>query len=48
MDDIEVTFDDLGVLKLEEYDQLCGVERKIYKTKNMSRTGMKYKKKIKN
>lgn len=48
MDNIEVTLDDLGTLKLEEYDQLCGVERKIYKTKNMSRIGMKYKKKNKN
>ncbi len=46
-DDIEVTFDDLGALRLEEYDQLCGVERKIYETKNMSRTGMKYKTNIK-
>lgn len=44
-DDIEVTLEDLGVLRLEEYDQLCGIERKIYKTKNMSRVGMKYNKK---
>lgn len=41
-DEIEVTLDDLGTLRLEEYDQLCGVERKYYKTKNMSRVGMKY------
>lgn len=43
-DEIEVTLDDLGTLKLEEYDKLCGVERKIYKTKNMTRVGMKYNK----
>lgn len=47
-DDIEVTFDDLGVLRLEEYDELCGVERKVYRTKRMDRTGMKYKKQSKN
>lgn len=46
-DDIEITLDDLGVLRLEEYDQLCGVERKIYETKNMTRVGMKYNKKPK-
>lgn len=42
-DDIEVTFDDLGTLRLEEYDQLCGVERKIYKTKKMNRVGKNVK-----
>lgn len=42
-DDIEVTFEDLGTLRLEEYDQLCGVKRQLYKTKNMSRKGTKYK-----
>ena len=41
---IEVTWDDLGELQLEEYDKLCGVERKTYKTGDMSRTGMTYKK----
>ena len=44
-DDIEVTLDDLGVLTIEEYDELCGVERKVYANKNMSRKGMRYKKK---
>ena len=43
-DNIEVTLDDLGTLRLEEYDALCGVERKIYRTKKMNRIGMKYKK----
>jgi hypothetical protein len=46
-DDIEVTFEDLGTLRLEEYDQLCGVKRQLYKTKNMSRKGTKYKTKNK-
>lgn len=44
LDDIEVTNDDLGVLSIEEYDQLCGVERKIYRTGRMERKGMKYNK----
>jgi len=43
-DDIEVTFDDLGVLRVEEYDKLCGIERKYYKNSKMVRKGMKYKK----
>lgn len=43
-DNIEVSLEDLGTLKLEEYDELCGVERKVYRTKKMDRTGMKYKK----
>ncbi len=43
-DDIEVTIEDLGTLRLEEYDKLCGVERKYYKTQRMDRTGMKYNK----
>ena len=46
-DDIEVTLDDLGTLKLSEYDKLCGVERKVYRNRKMSRAGMKYKKKPK-
>lgn len=43
-DDIEVTLDDLGDLRIEEYDKLCGVERKYYKNSKMERKGMKYKK----
>lgn len=42
--EIEVTLEDLGSLKLEAYDELCGVERKVYKNKSMSRAGMKYRK----
>lgn len=40
--DIEVTFDDLGTLDVREYDDLCGVQRKVFKTKDMSKKGMKY------
>lgn len=43
-DDIEVTIDDLGKLRLEEYDKLCGVERVYYPTNKMQRKGMKYTK----
>lgn len=39
-----VTLDSLGVLTLQEYDQLCGVERKVYRTKRMERKGMRYNK----
>nr|DAS68851.1 MAG TPA: hypothetical protein [Caudoviricetes sp.] len=38
---IEVTFDDFHTLRLEEYDQMCGVTRKYYLTKNMSPSGKK-------
>jgi hypothetical protein len=43
-DDIEITLEDLGVLKVDEYDQLCGIERRVFKNRSMSRAGMKYKK----
>lgn len=46
-DDIEVGFEDLGVLSLEEYDQLCGVNRKTFVTGRMDRKGMEYNKKPK-
>jgi hypothetical protein len=42
-DDIEVTFEDLGVLTVNEYDDLCGVDRKVFPNARMSRVGMKYK-----
>lgn len=41
-ENIEVTFEDFGKLKLEEYDSMCGVKRKYYATKEMTRKGMKY------
>lgn len=46
--EIEIEWDDLGVLRIEEYDELCGVKRKYYTNGKMSRKGMKYKKKQKN
>lgn len=43
-DKIEIDMlEDLGSLKLEDYDKLLGLERKYYPTKEMSRAGMKYK-----
>lgn len=41
-DDIEVTFDDFGVLSVCEYDKLCGVERVVFKTNRMTNKGKKY------
>ncbi len=41
---VTVTFEDLGKLKLQDYDKLCGVERKYYKTGEITRKGMKYNK----
>lgn len=46
-DTIEITFEDLGTLGLKEYDEMCGIERKIFKNTAMSRKGMKYNKKTK-
>lgn len=40
---IELGEEDEGALRLEDYDRLCGVERKYYPNKEMSRKGMKYK-----
>ncbi|NDV63961.1 hypothetical protein [Bacteroides sp. 224] len=47
-EDIEITFDDLGELRLEDYDELCGVKRKVYPNSKMERKGMKYKNKLTN
>ena len=47
-DDIEITLEDLGTLRLEEYDELCGVSRKVYPNGKMGRNGLKYKSKNKN
>jgi hypothetical protein len=43
--DVEITLEDLGTLRLEEYDDLCGVERKLYPNSKMERKGFKYSKK---
>lgn len=42
--DIEIEDSDFGKLKLEDYDQLCGVKRDYYPTASMTRKGMKYNK----
>ncbi len=44
---IGVTLESLGVLTLQEYDRLCGVERKVYRTGKMERKGMRYNKQSK-
>lgn len=41
--DIEIEDADYGTLKLEDYDEMCGVKRAYYPTADMSRKGMKYK-----
>lgn len=46
-DNIEISMEDLGTLTLEDYDKLCGIERKMYKDKTMSRNDMKYNKRPK-
>jgi hypothetical protein len=43
--EIEITFEDFGRLRLEEYDELCGIKRKLYPNSKMRRKGMKYNKK---
>ena len=42
--DIEIELSDIGSLKLDEYDKLCGVERPIYPTMAMNRRKWKYDK----
>ena len=44
-DEIEMGLADIGTLKLEEYDKLCGVERAVYATSKMNRKNWKYKRK---
>jgi len=38
----QINPDWIGHLKLTEYDEMCGVERKVYKGSRMNRTGEKY------
>lgn len=33
---------ELGVLTLKEYDELCGIERRVYKDSKMNRKNWKY------
>lgn len=42
-DNIEIELSDIGTLKLEEYDKMCGVERQVYATTKMNRKNWKYK-----
>lgn len=37
---------EMGELTLKEYDDLCGINRKVYKNKQMNRKGMKYNMKL--
>lgn len=39
--EIEVTFEDFHTLRLEEYDEMCGIKRRYYTTKDMSPNGKK-------
>lgn len=41
---VEIDLSDIGFLKLEEYDELCGVQRTVYSTMAMNRKNWKYKK----
>lgn len=43
-DDIEIELSDIGSLTLEQYDKLCGVERKVYSTSSMRRNKTKIEK----
>lgn len=47
-DDIELELKDIGTLRLEDYDQLCGIDRTLYATSKMNRKNWKYKKRTKN
>lgn len=42
--EIEIDMSDIGSLKLEEYDKLCGVDRPVYATMKMNRKNWKYNK----
>lgn len=42
--DIEVDLSDIGSLRLEEYDKLCGIERPLYANMKMNRKNWKYNK----
>ena len=42
--DVEIELSDIGSLKLEEYDKLCGIERQTYPTMAMNRKKWIYKK----
>ena len=41
---IQMSLDDLGVLKLTEFDDACGVKRVVYSSTKMNREGWNYEK----
>ena len=43
-DNVEIDLSDVGTLKLEEYDKLCGVKRRVYTNIAMNRKNWKYNK----
>lgn len=43
-DNIELEWEDLGALTLQEYDDLCGEKRAVYPTKRFARAGKRYNK----
>ena len=38
--DVEIEYDDLGSLSLFDFDDMCGVDRKIYATRDMRKGGV--------
>ena len=46
-DDMELEFEDLGTLKLQEFDAICGEDRKLFKNSSMTRKGLRYSRKRK-
>ena len=41
---IEIELNDINQLKVDEYDQMCGIERRTYDTQNMNRKKWTYSK----
>lgn len=41
---IEIEISDIGELNLLDFDQLCGIERKVFKTRKMRKTSYPTKK----
>lgn len=39
---IIIELSDIGTLRLEDYDKMCGVDRILYPTASMSRKGIKF------
>ena len=41
---IEIELSDINNLKVDDYDRMCGKDRKIYETQDMNRKNFKYNK----